>query len=167
MRRGTLKKRVGKTTAGALYVHVSLLRDLSPELRSLERRARRIAGPRSCRGNIIKFSHNKSVVSYLEYPSFFDDPHPALKRSVTVEVVGDTAGKTVTRRYSDNNPPILHRKELFISTNDPAYPRFAALTAQEEKAGILSSNKIGRRQQWDQLLNSLQIRIVDHLLISY
>ena len=42
------------------------------------------------------------------------------------------------RRYAPNgNRPILHRKELLLDASDPDYARFAGLTDEEERAGLL------------------------------
>ena len=47
------------------------------------------------------------------------------------------------------NPPILHRKETFVPDDYPGRDKFARLTAQEERAGLLDEARdIGTRQAW-------------------
>jgi|GEM_PF-2708971 len=37
--------------------------------------------------NVIKFRTDELKVSFLCYPRFFEDPHPALHRAITVDLV--------------------------------------------------------------------------------
>ena len=41
--------------------------------------------------NVIKFFTNKFKISWLSYPDFFEDPHPGLKKSLTLNIA---TGKT-------------------------------------------------------------------------
>jgi DNA phosphorothioation-associated putative methyltransferase len=93
---------VGKVTPSAIYVHISALNDLPALLRVYEGCARALVG--TVEGaNLIKLSRDEPQVSYLEYPRFEEDPHPALRRSV----ICDLRGLTVkTRHFEDRtNPP--------------------------------------------------------------
>jgi hypothetical protein len=57
------------------------------------------------------------------------------------------------RYFADSpNPPILHRKELFVPAQHPSRPRFAQLTKQEERAGLLDRPDIGTRDGWNETL---------------
>src|SRR5208337_3678252 len=48
------------------------------------------------------------------------------------------------------NPPILHRKETFLCPEHPLYNKFARLTRQEEKHGLLADTaRIGTRTGWE------------------
>jgi hypothetical protein len=68
------------------------------------------------------------MLSYLVYPEFDDDPHPALLRSVRLNL---RTRQIECNDYSQSaNPPVLHRKEAFLCADDPRYARFARLTAQ-------------------------------------
>jgi hypothetical protein len=63
------------------------------------------------------------------------------------------------------NPPILHRKELFIHETHPLHAVFITLTRSEEDAGLLiNTNKIGTRNGWRQLLDENQYLIESHTL---
>ena len=85
--------------------------------------------------NLIKIHRRSGKPSYLVYPDFDDDPHPALLRSIRVNLR--------TRQIDSNdygqsaNPPVLHRKETFLTADHPLHARFARLTAEEEKHGLL------------------------------
>jgi DNA phosphorothioation-associated putative methyltransferase len=68
---------IGKLLPAALYVHESALEHLSPTLRVFEGCARGYIG-RVEGTNIIKLFRQEPKVSYLSYPEFESDPHPAL-----------------------------------------------------------------------------------------
>jgi hypothetical protein len=74
-----------------------------------------------------------------------------------------------TRDYSDfRNPPILHRKETFLSAGHPLQGKFARLTASEEESkGLLDEGSpIGTRNQWEQLLVEKGLSLRGHRLIA-
>ena len=102
---------------------------------------------------LVKFHLDKPVVSFLCYPLFFADPHPALFFSATVDADQQTV--RFTDYSQQNNPPILHRKETMISPEHPCYVRFAAQTQAEEAAGLyVKTSRIGRRKGWEALLKA-------------
>ena len=110
------------------------LRGLSPGL------------PRRDRGaNLIKLHRHSGKVSYLTYPDFDADPHPALLRSIKLNL--RTREIESTDYAASPNPPVLHRKETFLAApDDPRRPKFARLTVQEERAGLLDETAtIGTR----------------------
>ena len=70
----------GKKTATALYVHATAVSQLSPVLRAYEGCAKVLTG--SLEGaNVVKLHRDKAAVSYLWYPDFDEDGHPALAGS--------------------------------------------------------------------------------------
>jgi DNA phosphorothioation-associated putative methyltransferase len=154
---------VGKQTADALYVHTSALSYLPPVLRVYEGCARSYVG--AVEGaNVVKLHRLKPQVSYLQYPEFERDPHPALAASLKVPL------KTFHidyREYRDTkNPFILHRKETMLAPDHPLKPRFARLTEQEEKCGLYEmSEKIGTRDGWCKALEEKGVRLVGHRLV--
>jgi len=154
----------GKLTPDALYIHSSALQLMPPILRIYEGCARNYVGaPEGA--NIIKLHRLKPKVSYLSYPDFDRDPHPSLHGALVVPL-RDFDVKFWDWTSSDN-PPILHRKEEFVSDDYPFRDRFQRLTKQEEKAGLYEyPHTIGRRQQWSQLLADKKLRIVGHRLIK-
>ena len=110
--------------------------------------------------NVVKISA-KGAVSFLEYPDFTEDPHPALATSITCSI----ESKIRRTNYNQENPWILHRKELFLPQSDYRYERFAELTRQEEEAGLLK-NPPGQKKPWEALLASKGIHISEHTLIK-
>lgn len=120
----------GKRLPGAVYVHrvtaACKVQILSRLLESLSTRHQ--IGDEY---NVIKFRTDAPRLSFLSYPSFDEDPHPALHRAFAVDLA---TGKTYASSYQDNiNPPILHRKELLVGPDHPRYGEFASLTAAEEE----------------------------------
>ncbi|MCT7949601.1 DNA phosphorothioation-associated putative methyltransferase [Ancylothrix sp. C2] len=154
---------VGKHLPNALYVHSSAVFALDPLLRLYEKLAYVVAG---CPENVtlIKFQTDRPKVSYLFYPDFDSDPHPALRSTI---VVGMDNLDVTSRDYADtNNPPVLHRKETFVMQGYPCYEEFAELTRQEELLGLLDETRgIGMKIGWQQRLNCQKIAFNNHWLV--
>jgi DNA phosphorothioation-associated putative methyltransferase len=151
---------IGKFVGNALYVHTSALNNLNPVLRVYEGCASRAFGQLE-QTTIIKFRADKPKVSYLYYPDFDTDPHPALHSSMQANL---SSLYVDFRDYSiSENPPILHRKETFVEITYPHYKKFARLTASEEKLGLLDNPiSIGTRNNWRQRLNENSVEIKGH-----
>ena len=151
---------VGKHLPNALYVHGDALAKLDPVLRDYESRARNLVANLE-HATIIKFAIDKPKISYLYYPDFDCDPHPQLHQSIVVDLVGEQV--SVRQYHNSHNPPILHRKETFISKDYPQYDVFAELTREEEALGLLDNSRhIGTLQEWTRLLLQQGITIVNH-----
>lgn len=101
--------------------------------------------------NLVKFRTDELKVSFLSYPEFMDDPHPALRHAITIDLASGKARRT---DYAGNlNPPILHRKETFMVPEHPKRAAFAALTKAEEEAGLYAHTAtIGFKLNWERLL---------------
>ncbi|QYX34234.1 DNA phosphorothioation-associated putative methyltransferase [Sphaerospermopsis torques-reginae] len=154
----------GKLLPDAFYIHLSALHTLDIQLQQYESLARSVA-PQAELATIVKFSTNKPKVSYLFYPDFDTDAHPALHSSIQVDV------KILTgtfRDYTDtNNPPILHRKETFVTPDYPSYEEFAALTRAQETLGLLNNTRgIGTRLGWEEKLKRYGVEIQGHTLVK-
>ena len=66
---------------------------------------------------------------------------------------------------ASTNPPILHRKEAFLAADHPLHAKFARLTEQEEKHGLLYDNAtIGTRQGWQAELAAANLHLKGHRL---
>lgn len=156
--------RVGKLVGQALYVHISTLSELDPILRLYEGCASRTFGKLD-EVTIIKFRTDKPKVSYLYYPDFDTDPHPSLHSSMQADLQGLYVNY---RDYSTtDNPPILHRKETFVSSDYPLYEKFAKLTIKEENLGLLDNpSSIGTKRVWNEKLSVYRVKIIGHRLIS-
>lgn len=126
------------------YFHQSQEPALPPLLRLIVFAARQIVGDVEC--DLIKISIDGRKVSFLRYPDFDRVPHPELSYSVKVYL--PKAAHTF-RDYTDStNPPLLHRKEVFLDELHPDFGRCADLTAREEALGLLSRADIGFRNAW-------------------
>ena len=99
---------IGKLLPSALYVHQQALEFLDPLLQEYEQAARK-AMPEGENATLVKFSTDKPKISYLFYPDFDADPHPALHTSIVMDM--QTLSSNVWDYSSADNPPILHRKE--------------------------------------------------------
>ncbi len=98
---------VGKLLPNALYVHRSALESLDPLLRVYEGCARAYLGEIEG-ANLIKLHRHSGKVSYLVYPDFETDPHPALLRSIKLNLRSREIESIDYARSA--NPPILHRR---------------------------------------------------------
>lgn len=154
---------IGKRLPNALYVHESALNEIPHVLRVYEGCARWLVGEVDG-ANLVKLATDKPKVSYLEYPNFESDPHPSLKRTTFVRI---GALNVDERHYGDSeNPPVLHRKDTFISPDHPNYPKYKRLTEQEERFGLYDDvRSIGNRLGWENRLASLNLTLKGHRVV--
>ena len=155
---------VGKLTPTALYVHESAMIALSSVLRLYEGCARGYLGQVNG-GNVIKLYRNEPKISYLSYPTFDAEAHPALDFSITVNL---QSFRIRSRKYSlTQNRPILHRKELFVTPNHSQYEKWARLTRIEEKKGLFEdTSRIGLQDGWNEALARRELYLSGHRLLS-
>jgi DNA phosphorothioation-associated putative methyltransferase len=115
--------------------------------------------------NLIKIHRFSGKVSYLVYPDFETDPHPALVRSVKLDM---RRRQIESQEFGQGgNPPILHRKEAFLSSEHELHEKFAKLTAQEERAGLLDeTSTIGTRDGWNARLAYKGYTLRGHRLLK-
>jgi DNA phosphorothioation-associated putative methyltransferase len=157
------QSKVGKKLPTALYVHISAIASLSPQLQECDRQARLLL-PEKSKFTLIKFNYEQPKISYLFYPDFDTVPHPALHHSIQV----DLKAQIVQQRdyHNSPNPPILHRKETFVNSDYPHYQLFAQLTKQEEAIGLFHETRtIGTRQGWEQRLQEYNVELKEHQVI--
>lgn len=145
----------GKSVRAKLYLHVAWLDALARSHPEVVRRARRAlagAADLGVRGDLVSLSDDG--VSVLAYPGFLREPEPALAASVRF----DRAGRPgAVRSYAEDNPPVLHRKEL---TAPPGMRRdaWARRTARLERAGAFDRpSTIGRRAAWERTLRRVAV----------
>ena len=165
---GTVAERVrklpvGKRVGGAVYIHRNALEHYDADLLGAVRWWARAAGA-VLSWNVCKFSPYRGQVGLLYYPMFREDEHPALVAAASVDL---NSGAARMRRYAPNgNRPILHRKELLLDGADPDYARFAALTEQEERAGLFSATStIGHERGWSEELERRGVVIRGHRVL--
>lgn len=157
---------VGKRLPNAFYAHLSALSVLPPPLQAYEQQARSHIADEITEATLIKFSFSEPKISYLFYPTFDDEPHPPLKSSLQVDL---QTGEVSYRRYDEAaNPPILHRKEAFVTSDYPYYQQFVQLTEQEKKLGLLNQARlIGTKREWEQRLRDRAVEIKGHQVITH
>ena len=156
--------KIGKITPDALYVHQSALEFLSPLLRLFEGCARRYLGQVEG-ANLIKLNRHKPKLSYLTYPNFESDPHPALASSLSVNL--QTFKIRLWDYREQQNPPILHRKEHFIHESNPLHSKFARLTKLEEAKGLYQKPaRIGFRLGWEEVLAEQGLKLTGHRIVK-
>jgi DNA phosphorothioation-associated putative methyltransferase len=154
---------VGKLLPDDLYVHRRALDSLEPLLRVYEGCGRAYLGEVEG-ANVVKIHRRSGKLSYLVYPDFDTDPHPALLRCVRLNL---RTRQIECHDYTASaNPPVLHRKEAFLPPSDPHHARFARLTAQEERHGLLDEPAgIGTRDGWARRLAERGFRLHGHRLV--
>lgn len=141
---------IGQKHSNSLWVHTSALDQLDPLLRLYEGCASRTIG-RPQKATVIKFHTNKPKISYLFFPTFETDPHPALQTSMKVSL------QDLKVRYQDyspdENPPVLHQKHQLLLPDYPGYTKFEKLSQQELSWGLLDNlNTICNRKGWERCL---------------
>ena len=114
--------------------------------------------------NIVKYDLNSPMLSLLWYPEFFTDPFPALETSYRIDI---EAGRVEKRSYQSSiNPPILHRKELFIRADDPRSEQFKALTDTAVQLGLFENPiHIGFKHAWKNLIADKGFQLIDHQFV--
>lgn len=154
----------GKRLPGATYVVRPRAEDFLPELWKTVCRAEIAAQPDPS-WNLLKLHTDQVTITFLSYPEFDAEPHPALAEATKINLNTGSVSRTDYRQRS--NPPILHRKETFLPPNDSRIPAFAALTRHEEEAGLYRDpSRIGLRVQWLTLLRRLGLEYEGHTLVS-
>jgi DNA phosphorothioation-associated putative methyltransferase len=147
----------------ALCVHRDALDSVEPLLRVYEGCARAYLGEVEG-ANLIKLHRHSGKVSYLVYPDFETDPHPALLRSIKLSL--RTWELDCYDYATSTNPPILHRKETFLPPGHSLVAKFARLTQQEEKHELLDETAtIGTREGWQRRLAERGFTIRGHRLV--
>ncbi|HEY8384215.1 MAG TPA: DNA phosphorothioation-associated putative methyltransferase [Microvirga sp.] len=155
---------VGKAMPEALYVHLSALGELPPLLRLYEGCARTLTGTVPG-ANIVKLGLSAPKISYLSYPAFESDPHPSLASSTSIDL---QTFRIRERSYVDRkNPPLLHRKEQFVSASHPSREKYARLTRLEEQKGLYENPaSIGTREGWTAALRGKRLALRGHRLVA-
>ena len=154
----------GKRLPDAVYLARPQQSDVPPALWTTMRRAEIAAQPDSS-WNLLKIHANQFGFTFLSYPDFDAEPHPALAEATKINLNTGSILRTDYRTRA--NPPILHRKETFLPPDDPRIAEYAALTKREEEAGLYRDpSRIGLRVQWLTLLKRLGLAYAGHSLIS-
>lgn len=153
----------GKHLPDAVYLHAAGLAIAPPLMRVYEGCAAVLVGQVES-ANILKLSRTERKVTYLSYPSFDKEAHPPLAVSLRCDLRSFDVRLRDFRGYV--NPPILHRKEAMLPSGYPGRDKFAALTRQEERAGLLSAPGIGTRDGWRKQLAGASLIVRGHRLMK-
>ena len=152
----------GKKLPEAIYVHRDGQNALPPDLQVAIQKVAVEHGA-GLEFNMLKLRLREPKISFLAYPTFFDDAHPSLAKAVTVDLL--TGRARITDYGANPNPPILHRKESFLQANHPRRGEFSLLTRAEEAAGLYKQTAtIGFKLNWERLLAAKGLRIEGHRL---
>ena len=152
---------VGKKVGGFFYVHASATDHLDDALQAALAKAAWLAD--GVTWNVAKLT--PTAVSLLRYQDFDAHAFPALEHAATVDLERETVKTTdYTGRSS---PPILHRKELLLSPDDPRIPSFRAVTRLAEDNGLFADTKtIGTRGAWNAKLDEAGLRVEGGALVD-
>lgn len=152
---------IGKRVGGATYVHRDVCELLPERLASVLSRAATLA--ETVDWNVAKVG--ASGASLLLYEDFDQAAFPALLKATTINLTARTV--KVIDYGQRPNPPILHRKELLLRSDDPRRPRFAALTRAAEDHGLFRDpTRIGTRRAWLQRMEEAGLELRGHALVE-
>jgi DNA phosphorothioation-associated putative methyltransferase len=154
---------LGKVLPDDFYLHVSAVAKAPALIRVYEGCARVLVGD-VVGATILKFQRVNRRVAYMSYPTFDRDPHPALAWSMRADL--RTLDVRLREFRQSANPPILHRKEALVDPGYPGRAKFARLSVQEERAGLLGRPDIGTREAWQEALKIAGYRLQGHRLVA-
>ena len=144
---------IGKTLPDSIYIHKSALDNLPETLAKLISSTAKQFDISENDWSIIKLYRKDYKITYLNYPDFDEISYPALQLSQIVDLDKQTTRKS---NYSKSeNPPILHRKETFVTDTYPLISLFKAITEEGERIGLYEkTNRIGFKKNWEKLIKS-------------
>ena len=120
----------GKKLPGALYLFRPAEETVSPQFWQLVCRAEAAARPDPS-WNLLKVHTDQVAFTFLTYPGFDTEPHPALAEATKINLNTGSIVRTDYRARA--NPPILHRKETFFLQTIHAYPNLQPSQAPRRK----------------------------------
>ena len=145
--------KIGKKLPDSIYVHESSLSALPENLAELALNTSTHFKIKKNSWNIIKFYKKDYKIAYLNYPDFEENSYPPLNLSQVVDLHKQSARKS--NYTKSENPPILHRKETFVSESYPLAPLFKEITAEGEAIGLYEkTSRIGFKKNWERLIKS-------------
>lgn len=142
---------IGKHLPEAIYLHQSAISHLPHDLQELVFRVTKALKINDRKWTILKLSKRDFKFSLLSYPSFSDEPYPALNYSWTIDL--SKLGVREANYATSENPPILHRRETFVAEDHPQKFFFGTFTTEGEAIGLYENTRIiGTRNGWDRLI---------------
>ena len=144
---------IGKQLPDAIYIHASAFSHIPETLAALTLQMAKLFEIPDRAWNLVKFSKRSFKITFLNYPRFEEYAYPELQHSYTVDLQRLSVRKA--NYENSDNPPILHRKETFVSEDYPLYALFQEITAEGEEAGLYEkSRNIGFKKNWERLINT-------------
>ncbi len=114
---------------------------------------------------VLKLCKREFKISLLNYPEFYTEAFPTLESSYSIDL--QTLAYKKIQYKNSNNPPILHRKETLLDSEDPKIPIFQQLTKQVENEGLFDNkHKIGFRDAWEKILKDKGLCIDGHSILK-
>ena len=154
----------GKRISDNVYFHISYFKD-EPDVGRFFCHLEELTDDKLV-FNVVRFSKSKCELAFLNYLNFFDDPFPVLTDSTLINLDNQSFSKS--NFSTQENPPILHRKELLLSDDDERREKFEKLTLALEDYGAFDrpANIIGRKLIWNDILSDLRIKIENDRVIT-
>lgn len=144
---------MGKQLPDAVYIHKSAFAHIPEVLAKLALQMADMFEIPDKAWNLVKFSKRSFKITFLSYPRFDEHAYPELQHSYTVDLQRLSVRKA--NYAKSDNPPILHRKETFVSKDYPLYALFKEITTEGEAAGLYEKTRnIGFKQHWQRLINT-------------
>jgi hypothetical protein len=143
--------KIGKQLPEALYIHKSALAELPAQLQQLITNIAKALKITDKQWHLLKLYKRDFKLTLLSYPTFFDEPYPPLHHSYTIDL------NKLSLRKADytksENPPILHRRETFLSHQHPQLDFYRTFTKEGEEIGLYENTRIiGFKQSWERLI---------------
>ena len=142
---------LGKKLPGAIYLHQSAIECLPETLAEFILKVSSALKIEHRCWHLIKLSKRDFKLSFLSYPTFLEEPYPKLSHSWTIDL------SKLSVREADyatsENPPILHRRETFLSKDHPQWHYFNEFTKEGEEAGLYENSRIiGTQNGWERVI---------------
>lgn len=145
---------VGKVLPTAIYLHKSALSQALPQqLQQLLKQTIEHHQLKNVEWNLLKLFKRDFKLTLLNYPQFDNYAYPQLHNCITIDLIENSYKPT---DYSQSaNPPILHRKETFVTADYLHVNTFKAITNEGEAIGLYNNtSRIGFKQHWEKLIAS-------------
>ena len=151
----------GKQLPDSVYTHESALNTIPDTLQNIIINVAKALKINNAEWNLVKFYKRDFKMAFLSYPDFESYAYPALKQSITVDLL------KLSHRKADysksDNPPILHRKETFVSNTFPLIDTFTEITTEGEAAELYENTRtIGFRKNWERLISAKGYFLDEH-----
>lgn len=154
------KVKVAKKLPDAIYFHKDAFEHAPQEIVKFIKIVAQALKIAEADYDLVKLFKNDFRLSLLSYPDFYTESYPPLKQSVTVDLAKLT--HKVTSYENTDNPPILHRKETMIPSDNNHYTLFCDITAEGEQAGLYENSRmIGFKSSWERLIAKKGYELVD------